>query len=481
MVAGKSDMSRKTKKILILGGGPGGYFAAIKASQLGARVSLIEAGPIGGTCLNEGCIPTKALLQAASCIRQIQKGPFYGIETGAAKIDFKKLMARKEKTIQSLVQGVEGLLRQNGVEVIRGYGRLASDHEIEVEDREGRRNRLSADRIILAAGSKAVSPPIPGLELPGVIGSREALSIDALPERLLIIGGGYIGLEFASIYSAFGTKVTLVEMESRILPMEDAEAAGLLQDALAAQDIEIITGAAVKKVGPVDSRLQAEFHTGGPAPRTADKILVAAGRAPRLESSVFAEVDLRRSEKGVAVSERMETSVPGIYAIGDMVGGYLLAHVAFEEGAVAVENALGGDAVMDSAAVPRGVFTFPEMAAVGMSEEEAKKRYSQVGVGRFSFRHNGRALIEDEQKGMVKVVTGPTHGEILGIHIVGAHATELVAEAAAIMSLEGTIEDLQAVIHNHPTLSEALGEAALDVSEMAVHAPSHRQRAKNLQ
>jgi len=464
----------KEIKVLVLGGGPGGYMAAIRAAQLGAKVSLIESDRLGGTCMNRGCIPTKALLRATSYLEEFQRAAAYGILVGQPSIDFRKMMSHKEQAVKTLVRGVERLLKQHRVDLIQGYGRLTSGREIEVEDARGKKRIFSGDRLILAMGSKAMEPPVAGLNTLGVMNSDQALEIDTPPERLLIIGGGYIGLEFAIIYARLGSKVTVVEMQPQILPAEDEEIATALKASLVARGIEIITGSRIQKIVNSGSGLNVFWASEPALPKIVDKVLVAAGRAPRLDETVLGSIGLSSSGRGIEVSERLETSIPNVYAIGDLIGGYLLAHAAYAEGAAAAENALGGSMVPDYAAIPRCVFTSPEMAAVGLTEKQAREVHPDLRIGRFHFKHNGKALIEDEQVGFVKVIAEPHHGEILGIHILGPHATELLAEAVAVMSLEGTIADLEAVIHAHPTLSEAVREAAMDASDRAVHVPPRR-------
>jgi len=469
----------RENRVLVLGGGPGGYVAAIRAAQLGARVTLVEADQVGGTCMNRGCIPTKALLQATSYLDDFQKARAYGLDFGSPSIDFKKMMSRKRQILKTLVRGVKDLLRQHHVHVVEGYGRLISEREIEVEDPEGKKNTVSADRLILATGSGTQRPPIPGLDLPGVMDSDQALDIESPPRSLLIIGGGYIGLEFAVIYSRLGSKVLVVEMEPHILPAEDEEISRALEESLAERGIEILTGSRIREIKPSGPNLEVCLAGQKSPSRIVDKVLLAAGRAPRLDEQVLHRVGLQRTAQGIVVSDRLETSIPHVYAIGDMIGGYLLAHVAYAEGAAAAENALGANCVLDYTAVPRCIFTSPEVASVGMTEKKAKEIHPEVRVGRFPFQYNGKALIEGERHGLVKVVTEPRSGEILGVHILGPHASELLAEATTVISLEGRIEDMQAIIHPHPTLNEALGEAAMDVEKRAFHVSPQKRRQKS--
>jgi len=458
--------------IAVLGGGPGGYAAAIRASQLGARVTLIEKDKLGGTCMNRGCIPTKALLQAASYLDQLKKASAYGIRSGKITIDFERMMTHKDRIVGTLVHGVERLVKGNGIRLVKGTGRLLSDHEIEVESSSGKREVIQGDKLILAMGSKASSLSIPGIRSKGVMTSDEALQIEAVPKSLLVIGGGYIGLELATIYSRLGSKVIVVEKMPTIFPGEDEDLCKILTDALNQEGMEILTNTEVKRIDE-DGRgeLKTTLTSEAKGERVVEKILVATGRVPLVEEAAIGKCGVRFDGRGVSVNGKMESSVPGVYAVGDLAGGLLLAHVAYAEGMAAAENAMGGDSVMDYGVIPRCAYTFPELASVGLSEKNARDLPHDVRIGVFPFRYNGKALVSDEQVGLVKVVADALHGEILGVHVLGPHATELIAEASAIMHLEGTAEEFMSLIHAHPTLSEALGEAASDLIARAIHRP----------
>jgi dihydrolipoamide dehydrogenase len=486
---GKGESSLLAKRephILILGGGPGGYRAAIRAAQLGGRVTLVEKDQLGGTCLNRGCIPTKVLIQAVAFLNDFQKAHSYGIQMSKPDIDIKRMMAHKNSTVKTLVGGLERLFQQYGIDILRGVGRLTSDSEIEVERPGVKKNVIHGDKIILAMGSKPFPLTIPGMDLEGVMGSDQILSMESIPKSLLVVGGGYIGLEFATIYSKLGTKVILIEKLSHILPNEDEEISKLLTDHLTQSGLEVFADTEIDQIEPSGKdqvKVSLKSSHGIPGrflERIVEKVLVATGRVPLIEESVLKNSGIRYSNKGIEVNDRLETSVPGIYAVGDVVGGLLLAHVAYTEGNVAAENAMGGSASVDYTKIPRCVYTLPEIASVGLIEKEAQNHYGGIEVGRFHFQFNSRALILGDQVGMIKVLADPSSGEILGVHIFGPHATELISEASAVMTLEGTIDDLTSIVHAHPTLSEAIFEATLDVRSQAIHIPPRKKQKGNL-
>jgi len=465
------------KDIVIIGGGPGGYVAAIRAAQLGGKVALIEKEELGGTCLNWGCIPTKALLRGVEVLDLIEGGKDYGILAGAVSVDFAKLMARKDRAVKTLVGGVGGLMKANGIEVIKGAGKLIPSQKIEVVNARQEKEIYQARKIILAVGSVSAEIPIPGAKLPGVIDSNGALILKQVPESLVIIGAGPIGLEFGTIYAALGAKVMVLEMLPQILPSEDSEIAAALEKTLRRFKIQTLTGVKVQKIveGP-EGRLQVTAGTGGEEKVfTAQYVLMAVGRKPNVEGLGLEEAGVKFSKKGIEVNDKMETNVPGIYAIGDVTGKWLLAHYASAQGEVAAKNALGQEAHMDERVVPRCVYTLPEVASVGLTEQKAEEEGYEVKVGRFPFAANGKATILGERNGLVKIVADGKYGEILGVHIVGPHATDLIGEAVVAMRLEGTALDIGQAIHPHPTLTEAMMEAAFDVEGTAVHIPPRRK------
>jgi dihydrolipoamide dehydrogenase len=466
------------REIVIIGGGPGGYVAAIRAAQLGAKVTLIEKDELGGTCTNWGCIPTKALLRGVELLESLEGVKDFGIQVGQVAVDFSKLMARKDRAVKTLVSGVGGLMKSNGIEVIKGKARLISPQKIEVVDEKQQKVTYQARKIIIATGSVSADLPIPGAKLAGVIDSDGALQLTHIPESMVIIGGGPIGLEFGTIFAALGTKVTILEMLPQILPSEDPEVASALDKSLKRFKILTLPGCRVKEITTgSEGKGKVVALTGeGEKAFEAQYVLVAVGRKPNIEGLGLQEVGVRFSKKGIEVNEKMETSIPGVYAIGDVTGQWLLAHFASAQGEVAAENAMGHEVLMDSRVVPRCVYTLPEVAAVGLTEKQAQEAGYELKVGRFPFAGNGKATVIGERNGFVKMVAETKYDEILGVHIFGPHATDLIGEAVLAMRLEGTAEDIAQTIHPHPTLTEAMKEAALDVDGRAIHIPPRKNK-----
>lgn len=456
------------KNIVIIGGGPGGYVAAIRAAQRGAQVVLIEKEALGGTCLNRGCVPTKALLQSADILTEIRNAATFGISVDGASLDFSAVMKRKDAVVRRLAAGVNSLMRKNKIKVIEGTGTFIDAKTVGIS---GGSNKINADSIIIATGSEPSTIPVKGIDEPGVITSNEALTLEQLPKSIVIIGGGVIGLEFAQIMRRLGSEVAIVEMMPQILPTEDTEIAAMLQDILEKEGIEIFTSATVTGIRSTEKEGEAvSFTTGdGERERIAEKVLLAIGRRPYTDDLGVDRLGLAVDNGRIVVNERMETNIPGIYAIGDVVGGIMLAHVAMDEGRCAVENALGADCRMDYRATPRCVYTSPEVAGVGLTETAAKEEHGSIRVGRFPFTASGRALILNETAGMVKIIADASYGKLLGVQIIGPQATELVAEAVLGIRIEATLEDIASTIHAHPTLSEAVMEAALNAGGKSIH------------
>lgn len=458
------------KNITIIGGGPGGYVAAIRAAQLGAQVTLIEKDTLGGTCLNRGCIPTKALLQSADILAEIRNATAFGISAEKVSLDFSAVTRRKEAVVKQLVAGVTSLMRKNKINVIKGIGTLIDAKTVGIL---GESNKISADSIIIATGSKPSTVPIKGIDEPGVITSDEALTMEQLPKSIVIIGGGVIGLEFAQIFHKMGSKVTIVEMMPQILPTEDTEIANALESIFKKDGMEIFTNATVTSIRSAkpDEKV-VSFTTkddNGEQERIAEKVLLSVGRRPNTDDLGVEKLGLTTDKGRLVVNERMETNLPGVYAIGDVIGGLMLAHVAMEEGKCAVENSLGADVKMDYRAAPRCVYTSPEVAGVGLTEAEAKEEYGDIKTGQFPFKASGRALILNETTGMVKIIADARYGQILGVHVIGPQATELIAEAVLGIKMEATFDDIASTIHAHPTLSEAMMEAALNAGGKTIH------------
>ena len=461
----------KQSGIVILGGGPGGYVAAIRASQLGAKVTLVEKDTLGGTCLNRGCIPTKALLHSVEILESVRSGKSYGIDVGNINIDFVTIMSRKNNVVKTLTNGVQYLMKSNSIEVIKGTGKLVSPTEIEIDS--GQQESVKAGKVILTPGSIPSVVPISGVGGSGVITSDEALQLSEIPQSLLIIGGGVIGVEFATVFAKLGTEVTVVEMLPQIIPIEDQELAIALRRVLERDGIKIFTSTQVKEIedGPEGNKVLLVKAEEGELKLEAKLVMVAVGRRPNTAGLGLEEIGIKLEQGAIIVNDRMETNIPGIYAAGDAIGGIQLAHVASAEGEVAAENALGKEAKIDYRAVPRCIYTMPEVAAVGLTEAQAKHEGRDIKIGKFPFTANPRALIMGQPGGFLKVVSDALSEEIIGFHIFGPHATELIAEAVLAMKVGATVADVSATIHAHPTLTEAMRETVLDTQEIAIHMP----------
>lgn len=459
--------------VAVIGSGPGGYVCAIRASQLGARVAIIEKDELGGTCLNRGCIPTKALLQAVELIDLQSRAQLYGIKYEAPKIDFKKMMARKEAVVKTLRSGVASLMKSNSIEVIKGTGVLKAPHEVRVSPASGEEVTVRAKKIIVASGSVPAMPPIPGIEAKGTMTSDDVLNIDFIPASIAIIGAGALGVEFGVIFAGLGSKVTLIEMLPQVIPTEDADLSAHLSAALKKQGLTVLTSAQVRRVedAPKGGKALTIAKNGAEEKIEAEMVLLGAGRKPAIFDLGLDNLGANYDKKGISVNSRFETSVPDIYAIGDAIGGYLLAHVAQHEGMAAAENALGNNSSVNYSTVPRCIYTSPEVAAVGLTEREAIEQGYKVKVGKFNFAANGKALIMGEREGFVKIVADETLEEILGVHIVGPRATELLPQAVVAMSMEATLEELSTTMFPHPTLSESVMESALSANGRAIHMP----------
>ncbi len=454
----------KEYDLIVIGTGPGGYHAAIRAAQLGLKTLAVEKGEVGGVCLNVGCIPTKALLHAAKVKKLARSAAEFGLSLKEEGLDLAKLAAWRDQVTKKLTGGVEFLFKGNGVELVRGEAKVRSPREIEVGG-----ERYRAKRLLLATGSRPIELPEFPFDEERVLSSTGALKIErGIPEKLLVLGAGAIGLEFASIYRAFGSEVVVVELMDQILPGADPEAANVLARNLKRAGIEIKTR--TKAEGFKESEKGLEVLLSGPKGEetlVVDRILVAVGRRPNSEG--LAELGLALDEKGFVVAdERMQTSVPGVFAIGDLRGTPLLAHKAMKEGIVAAEVAAGKPSAFDQQ-IPSVVYTDPEYASVGMTEAEAKEKGIAVQVGKFPYAANGRALTRQEKDGFVKVVADAESKVVLGVEIVGPEASELIAEAALAVEMGALADDLELTIHPHPTLSESLMEAAANLEKSAIH------------
>jgi dihydrolipoamide dehydrogenase len=456
------------KKIIVIGGGIGGYPAALRAARLGAQVVLIERDKLGGVCLNWGCVPTKTLLQSAEIYSTVKRAPSFGVKAESISIDFAAMMRRKEGVVRQLTSGVEKLLKDKKVEIIRGTATFSDQKTIKIMETG---KIIQGDKVIIATGSVPTKPDIPGIDGPNIMTSDDILSTKSLPKGVLIIGGGYIGVELGQLLSRLGVRVTIVEILSHTVPREDEDVGEALKKRLQEEGIDIYTNSTVEKIEPGKKIATVTYATPeGKKTVRVEKVILASGRRPYAEGLGLEKIGVRVDKDGIIVNNRMETNIPGIYAIGDSIGGIMLAHMAMAEGEYAARNAMGISSEIDYAAVPRCIYSFPEIGAVGMTEGEARERYN-VKVSRFPLHANSKANILGETHGMVKIIAEEEEGDILGVHIYSPHATDLISEAVFAMEMEATAEELAHVIHPHPTLSEALGEAAQILSGGAIHLP----------
>ncbi|MBE3036635.1 MAG: dihydrolipoyl dehydrogenase [Candidatus Atribacteria bacterium] len=456
--------------VAIIGGGPGGYVAAIKAAHLGLKVVLVEKDKLGGVCLNWGCIPTKALVSTAELLNHLQRAGEFGIQVKDYSFDFPAIMKRKDMITQRLSSGVGQLMKANQVRVIRGEGQIIEPGTVEIIGTAGEKEIIKTKNIIIATGSKVMRLPIPGIDNEGVITSDEALSLSELPSRMLIIGGGVVGVEFAGIFKALGVEVTVVEMLPRILLPIDEEIARRLTQLLKRKGIEILTDSKVKEIKKSHQNLEVLISTtDGEKKIETEKVLLAAGRVPELGNIDVQRLGIELDKGAIKVDEKMRTNIPGIYAVGDVVGKIMLAHVASREGIVAVENISGKEVLMDYKVVPNCVFSMPEVASVGLTEEEARKENNNIKVSKFPFTANGKALAMGEAEGLVKIIADADTSELLGFHILGAHASDLIAEGTLALSMEATAFEIVNTIHAHPTLAEAIAEAAEGIIGKPIH------------
>ena len=457
------------RDLVIIGGGPAGYVAAIRGRQLGARVALVEADVLGGTCLNRGCIPARALVRGVEFLDMPRKAKDYGVNLGEAEVDFSKMMARKNTIVRMVVGGVKLLMEGNGVDVMPGRGRLVSASEVEVVSPDGSTVRVGAPKVLIATGARPKTPSVPGGDK--VLTTDRALELTEVPRSLLIIGGDAVAFAFATIFARLGSEVAVAEASARVLPEVDAEIVSMLMREIKKQKVRLLSEAVVTGVRDADGgeKTVAMVSGGEETTLTVQHVLAAGGREADLEGLGLEAAGVATGDGCIPVNPRMETSAPGVFAAGDVVGEPRLAHVAFTEGRVAAENALGKASEMDYSAVPHCISTVPEIASVGLTEEEAVARGYQTRIGRFPLAANGMATILGERGGLVKVISEAEYGQVLGVHIIGPHAAELIGEAALAMKLEATPREITSTIHTHPTLSEALMEAALGVTGEALH------------
>lgn len=457
--------------LAVLGGGPGGYVAALRAAQLGAQVVVVEQDRVGGTCLNIGCIPTKVLTTSTELLLKINQAQAFGITTTHAAADLPALMDYKRTTVDTLVNGVEQLLKQRNITLVRGSGYVIRPNTLRVTHPTGDISEISVRHIILAPGSITAPPPISGSDLPGVITSTEALEITEIPARLLVIGGGVIGLEFACIHEALGSQVTILEMMPTLLPNATDEAlAKRLALLLRRRGMKIHTDVKVQVIESIGKTLCVTYANTAKEERIeADRVLIAVGRLPNTQGIGLKELGLKLNGLAIAVDETLATNLPNVWAIGDAVGGMMLAHKAMVEGRVVAENVTGSQRKVDYRSVPNVIFTRPEIASVGLTEREAREQGADIRITQFPFSANPRARILGETDGIVKLVCEADSGRILGVHLMGPHATDLIAEGALAVQMGATADDLAWTTHAHPTLPESMLEAALGFRDATLH------------
>ena len=460
--------------VIVVGGGPGGYVAAIRAAQLGAKVTLVEKQHLGGTCLNIGCIPTKCLLHSAELIEAIRnEGKEIGVEVEGLKVNFPQIIKHKNDISKKLTSGVAGLLKLNKVKKVDGEASFTAPGKLSVKKPDGSIEEMTADAIILATGSVNSVPPIPGIkENPNCIDSTGALNLETLPKSMVVIGGGVIGLELACAYAAFGTKITVVEAMASMLPMLDGDLTKIGVEHMKKMGMDFNLECPVQAVetSPVGAKVICKNKAGETVSFEAEKVLVAIGRRANTASLNLEAGGIDNDRGRIIVNDRMQTNVPGVYAIGDCVFGKAqLAHTASVMGEVAAENICGHDALYDERTNPTCVYIEPEAASVGLTEEQCKAKGIEYKVGKFPMSANGKALILNGGEGLVKIIAGKEYGEILGMHIIGPRATDLIAEGALAIAEEMTLDEIISTIHSHPTVTETMREAALHAEKRAIH------------
>ncbi len=458
-------------KLAVLGAGPGGYVAAIRAAQLGTEVTIIEDTEVGGTCLNRGCIPTKAMVASSEALSKARELEKFGIELrGELVPNLAKIIERKNKVVGTQVKGLRGLFKSWGISLKEGRGRLISQKQIEIVSKDGKTETVEADAIIIATGSRPAAIPALPFDGKNIISSTEALELTRIPKSLLIVGAGVIGSEFACIYRELGSEVTIVEMLPRAVATEDHEISELLEKEMKKKKIKLITEIKVEKVEVGDVFVHAFLSDGKEL--VAEKVLVSVGRALNSGDIGLEAAGIKLGSRGeIIVNNKMETNIPGIYAVGDVTGGILLAHMASREGLVAANNIMGIDSTINYNVVPAAIFTSPEIASVGLREQQAAEKGIKYRSGHFQFRALGKAHAMGEIAGFVKLIAEESSDKLIGAHIIGPHASDLIGEAALAIRTGRTVRDIAGTIHAHPTLAEGLMEAAEDVHGEAIHVP----------
>ena len=460
-------MDIKNTDLAILGSGPGGYVAAIRAAKSGIRSIVIEKEHLGGVCLNWGCIPTKALTTVSNLVESVRRADQFGISISDYSIDFKKIMQRKDKAVNALRQGIQFHFNKNNIELIKGVGKLIDKNKILVKNAAGDSIEIVAKNIIIATGSSPSRIPPFDFKEEGILTNRGILSLKEIPQTLLIIGGGVVGCEFANIFKNLGSDVTIIEILPRILSTEDEKISELIKKNFEKSRIKILTNCSVDEVKKEKNKYICKVNNGRSL--TVDNILISVGRRPNSIDIGIEEIGIETERGYIKVDSYLRTSVNNIYAIGDVIGGYQLAHVASKEGKVAVENICGKEKKMDYSVVPWTIFTSPEIGAVGLTEKQAREKKIQIECGDFPFSASGKAFVMGETDGFVKIITNKDTGEILGAQMIGPHASDLIHEVAVAMRGELTADYIADTIHSHPTLSEAVMEAAEDCFGIAIH------------
>lgn len=456
-------------KLAVLGSGPGGYVAALKAARMGAEVTVVEDREVGGTCLNLGCIPTKSLIASVEAFGKAKRLEEFGIDLqGELRPNLAKMVERKNKVVSAQIRGIRSLFKSWGIALVEGRGVLLSAEQIEVRKKDGSTDIITADKIIIATGSRPAQLPLFPVDGERILSSDHAVALESLPKSIIIVGAGVIGCEFASILRELGTEVTIIEMMPGALSTEDREIAEVLEREFKKKKIRLLTGVKANRLEPLDSGVLVSLDTGEEV--VAEKLLVSIGRALNSDNLGIEALGVHKGQRGeIIVDDKMETNVPGIYAVGDVTGEPLLAHVASKEGIVAACNACGMDLKMDYSVIPAGIFTSPEIGSVGLREHEAADRGIKVKIGRFQFRTLGKAHAMGEITGMVKIIADVITGKVLGMHIIGPHASDLVHEGALAMQAGLTASAVAGMIHAHPTLAEGIMEAAADADGVAIH------------
>jgi len=469
-----AEQDKKSFDVIVIGSGPGGYVAAIRASQLGLTAACVETEKLGGVCLNIGCIPTKSLLTSALLVHEVKGAEKHGITTGEVKVSLGPAQERSRKVADQMNKGVTFLFKKNKITHIQGYGRLAGKGKVEVENVDGKKQSYKAKHIILATGSRPRSLPFLKVDGDRIWSSDDALYVKDAPKQLAIVGAGAIGMEFADIFEAYGSEVTILEALDRVLPLEDKDVSAHVEKVYRKRGMTVHTGARLEKsdVGKDGVTLTFKDKDGKEQELKVDRVLSAVGRAPNTEDVGLKEAGVNVTEKGgfIEVDKWLRTNVDGVYAVGDCAGGALLAHKASHEGIVCVEKIAGeAHSPVDHGNIPNCTYCHPEVASVGFTEEQAREAGYDIEVGHFPWVGNGRAVAHGDAEGFLKVIRDRKYSEILGAHIVGPHATELIAEFVLGRHLESTMEEMEKAIHPHPTLSEGVAEVALSALGRAIH------------